>query len=173
MLRGLTTVVLTTSMLVTLVVPASPADEEEPKVRGKTAAQWQEVLQKDAKVEHRQGAVIALSLLGPKVRGVVPAVCVGLKDADSSVRLSAAQTLGQMGAEAKAALEPLIKTLKSQKDAAVRQAAATALGRFGPAARPALDSLNEALKDKQAGMRGAAAEALGRIGPDAWTSLPN
>src|SRR5260370_10742902 len=99
MLRGLTTVVLTTSMLVTLVVPASPADEEEPKVRGKTAAQWQEVLQKDAKVEHRQGAVIALSLLGPKVRGVVPAVCVGLNDAHSSGPLRSAQTQVPIGSE--------------------------------------------------------------------------
>jgi HEAT repeat protein len=147
--------------------------DDPPKAGGKTAAQWQEILQKAGKPELRQRALLALSILGPKVQGVVPAVCAALKDADAAVRADAAQTLGQMAPEAKPAIESLTEALKSEKEGAVRQAEATALGRFGPAAKTAQDRLTESLKDKHAGTRGAAAEALGRIGPDAWTSVAN
>src|SRR5437868_5544482 len=63
-------------LLLALVMPttgtvARAADGEEPTVRGKRAAEWLEMLQKDPKVERRRAALIALGILGPKVPGVV------------------------------------------------------------------------------------------------------
>ena len=83
MLRGL--LILTLSLLTSTGSVVSSADEPEPTVRGKTASQWIDILQKDAKPERRQGALLALGILGPKVPGVVVGISAGLADSDIGV----------------------------------------------------------------------------------------
>src|SRR5262249_46546967 len=148
-------------------------EDKEPMVRGKTASEWIDMLLKDPKVEHRRAALVALTLLGPKVGGVVPGICAALMDKEAGVRHQAAQTLGQMGPEAKQAAEPLAELLKSDRVESVREAAAKALGRLGLNSKPAIPDLIAALRDPHSGTRAAAVEALGRIGPEAKIALPN
>ena len=114
---------------------------DDPTVKGKTAAEWRQVLEKDPNADQRRGALLALSILGPKVAGVVRGVSVGLKDADASVRESAAQTLGEMAPEATDGLKALAAAVESDQGDKVREAAARAIGRFGPAAKTSVSSL--------------------------------
>jgi HEAT repeat protein len=69
------------------------------------------------------------------------------------------------GAEAKTAMEALIKMIKD-KDPDVRKATAHALGQFGPAAKAALEPLTQAAeKEFVRDVREALNDALGRIRP--------
>ena len=109
-----------------------------------------------AKPERRQGALLALGILGPKVPGVVVGISAGLADSDIGVRRRAAQILGEMGAGAKGTVDALAKAVKSDKEASVRESAARALGRIGPDAKSAVSILGDALQDQHAGTRAAA-----------------
>src|SRR5262245_25509583 len=82
------------------------ADDGEPTLRGKTVTQWLEMLHgRESKLEDRQRALLALRILGPKVRGVVPGLGQALrKNPEPSIRRGAAQYLGQMGDEAQDAI---------------------------------------------------------------------
>jgi CubicO group peptidase (beta-lactamase class C family) len=91
-----------------------------------------------------------------------------LSSTDPAQREQAATELGRRGAEAAAAVAPLVAAL-GDGDAYVRGAAAVALGRIGPAAVPALVRV---LDDGLAPQRVGAATALGRLGPDAAPALP-
>ena len=84
-------------MLLTGHVRSQLTNEKQPVVKGKTASEWIDILEKDQKVERRRAALIALGILGPKVPGVITGVSSGLNDSDAIVRRSAAQTLGEMG----------------------------------------------------------------------------
>src|SRR5437588_7566537 len=109
------------------VVVARAQDEDS--IGGKTTSQWVQILRSGKQVKPRQAAVTALELLGPKVRGVLPALTEALeKDPDAEIRQHVAQALGRMGAEARTAVEPLGKAVAKDKSAAVREAAALALG---------------------------------------------
>ncbi len=68
-------------------------------------------------------------------------------DSSAHLRNKAAEALGQIGPEARAAVPALIQTLK---DPEVRAAAITALGAMGPAAKEALPALQELTKAKGA-----------------------
>ena len=153
--------------LLIVLLSAGSAEYQTPKdqpkvVRGKTASEWIELLEKDPKPERRRAALVALSILGPKEPGVVVGVSTGLNDSDAAVRRQAAQTLGEMAPAAKVALDSLARTMESDKEPGVREAAAKALGRFGPDAKPVISSLTQALQDRHAGTRAAAAEGLSR-----------
>src|SRR5262249_29158552 len=100
---------------VLLVVAGRASQGDEPTVLGKKAAAWLEMLQTDPSVKHRRAALIALASIGPKVRGVVPGVVGALQDAEAEVRQDAARTLGQMGVDAKEAVEPLARVLRADK----------------------------------------------------------
>jgi hypothetical protein len=78
-------------------------------------------------------------------------------------RFCAADALGWMGPEAKAAVPALANALKDQ-DILVRAAAAEALGKMGPAAKAAVPALNEALQDDSEAVRRYAEYALEQIG---------
>src|SRR5207302_8125944 len=132
-------------MLLTGHVRSQITNEKQPVVKGKTASEWIDILEKDQKVERRRAALIALGILGPKVPGVITGVSSGLNDSDAIVRRSAAQTLGEMGPGAKNAVDSLARTLESDKDQAVREVAAKALGRIGADAKYAVSSLANAL----------------------------
>src|ERR1700745_855060 len=91
-------------MLAGGVLPALRAADDEPTVRGRTASEWLEMLHQDPQPQRRRAALIALGILGPNVRGVVPGVGQALKDADVEVRRGAAQLLAQMGPDGNATL---------------------------------------------------------------------
>src|SRR6516165_7235018 len=97
--------------LVVFSATSPSCSEDEPTVRGKKASEWTEILQKDPKLEKRQAALIALRILGPKVPGVVTGASSGLNDPASSIRQSAAQVLGEMGAAAEASIPALARAL--------------------------------------------------------------
>jgi HEAT repeat protein len=85
-----------------------------------------------------QAAVAIWSMGGAHAKEAVGALIPLLKDQESSVRLSAAGALGQIGPEASAAA-PALKTTLKDSDPYVRAQAATALGqiRHDPAASSA------------------------------------
>ena len=85
-----------------------------------------------------------------------------LKDKDPNIRRNAAQALGNVGPEAKAAVPALTETLKD-KDDFVCQCAAYALGNIGPEAKAAVPALTEATQSKNYFVRQSAVAALGKI----------
>ena len=66
--------------------------------------------------------------------------------------------LGEMGAEAKAAVVDLTAVLKEDRDETVRRYTAEVLGRIGPAAKGAVPNLIAVLKEKAADATGDARE---------------
>ncbi len=93
----------------------------------------------------------------------VPTLIEALKDPDSDVGYGAAQALGRIGPEAKAAVPALIKALVDDPRNTVRSHAAQALGQIGPEAKAAVPALIEALKDENENVRNAADGALRKI----------
>jgi HEAT repeat protein len=134
---------------------------------------------KDEKKEMIEAAVTALGKMGP---AAVPALADAFKGSSFSktakakgnnqprmeseqafLRRRAAEALGRLGPEAKAAVPALISALN---DPAARIDAALALGEIGPAARsaiPALTSIADEKKPKDKALKKAAADALRKI----------
>src|SRR5207248_9164135 len=147
-------------------------DKGEATVRGKTAAEWIEILRSDKQPSRRRAALIALNAFGPKSSFVIPAVAESLrKDASEDVRAAAAQLLGsfvplasQEKLEIRDGIEALTEALRTDKADRVRQTAAVSLGKVGAEARAAVASLAGALKAKHPGTSAAAAESLAALG---------
>jgi HEAT repeat protein len=91
-----------------------------------------------------------------------------LKDANGTVRLRAAGTLGDRGRAARAAVPALAAALADPLDS-VRRRASRALAQVG---RPAVPELIKALASPSFPARARAAEALVWIGPDAADAVP-
>jgi len=99
---------------------------------------------------------------GPLVADIVPPLIESLRDAESSVRVRAAQAIGILGAKAEEAVPGLIKDLRDE-ESYVRQWSAMALGSIGPKARAAIPALTEALLDDDEFVRDEASQALDSI----------
>jgi len=95
--------------------------------------------------------------------GAVPLLIQSLDDSVADVRLSAAQTLGGLGAAAANSVGQLT-TLLSDPVTSCRQAAVNALGAMGPGAVEATQALTEAAGKDHRKVRAAACRALGAIG---------
>jgi HEAT repeat protein len=109
----------------------------------------------------REAATRALGALGHE-QGTVVALCRVLEDESSDLRRIAAETLGEIGPGAEAAVPALIQAL-GDESAAVRRAAAAALEEIGPAAAEAVPALIQALTDEGYGVVSAALQALQSI----------
>jgi HEAT repeat protein len=154
---------------------ASPATSQE--VLGKDKAEWIKILKSDPKPELRRAAVIALGIIGPTQKDVLPELSKALtEDKDEFVRLQVVAILGTAvrtgerkkdQPEVRDVLATLVDVLKDDKSAAVRAQTASLIGKLGEHAKPAIGNLESALKDESAGVRAAAANALGQIGVDA------
>jgi HEAT repeat protein len=94
-----------------------------------------------------------------------------LKDTDGELRIAAADGLGELGAEAGAAVPALGESLRDVHPG-VRQASARALGKMGDGARPAVASLEGALDDPELIVQLAAAWALVKLDPDGKKYVP-
>jgi len=113
-------------------------------------------------------ASLALGQIGKSAVGVL---IDGMKSDRASVRWDSAVALGQIGADARAAVPQLIAML-DDKDPIYRTQAATSLGQIGPGAKEAVPALIKALKDRYYTVRQFAAQALGDIGPAAKAAIP-
>jgi HEAT repeat protein len=98
---------------------------------------------------------------------VVPALVSVLDHKEGGLRYDAARALGQMGAEAKAAI-PALARLQADKDEAVRREATKALCHIGKAALPALTA---SLQSDSVEVRRNVVVALSNLGPDALPAL--
>ena len=76
------------------------------------------------------------------------------------VRLPAVEALGEIGADAKAAVKPLANVMVSDSDAAVRLGAIKALDKIDPGAKDFLKALEKSKFDPDAAVRKASEEAL-------------
>jgi HEAT repeat protein len=102
----------------------------------------------------------------------VPVLARLAADKSYDAREYVIEFLGEIGADARAAVPTLIEILKEPGKAKYRRYAAEALGRIGPDARAAVPALIEALDSNTASVVDRSVEALGRIGPDARAALP-
>jgi serine/threonine protein kinase len=106
----------------------------------------------------------------PAVAPEVVQLMAVLEDRDASARWKAAEALGNMGGQARAAVPALIGLLGDQQEV-VRWRTAEALGKIGPDAVRAVPALVRTLSGT--GLPATeAAKALGRIGPAARESVP-
>lgn len=112
----------------------------------------------EAILRERKKYVVGLGALGPEA---VPGFVSQLKSPDAKARLTAAEELGNIGSDAKAAVAPLTEVL-NDGDWAVRIKAADALVKIDPAAPKAIDTLVAAIG--QEAHRAAAVETLGGLG---------
>jgi hypothetical protein len=85
-----------------------------------------------------------------------------LHSINEDVSRQAAEAMGKIGPDAKAAIPALIAALKDN-DKEVRRAATYALSNIGPEAKAAVPALTKALKDKDGNVRVYAAKALEKI----------
>ncbi len=123
------------------------------------------------------GAAWALLQLDPKnadfIEIAVPRLAFGLERPDPRVRKLAAETLGQLGSAAAAAVPALAKRIGEDDDPLVRANCALALAQMGDASRTAVPALVRMLQSEPAGGRRAVLFALGNLGPVAIDALPD
>jgi HEAT repeat protein len=94
----------------------------------------------------------------------IPELIEALRDKDDDVRMWAATALGQIGADAVSAVEPLLSLLQEEQNPQVIPCAVRALGEIGPGARAALPVLVEMVQTAHLSQI-FAAQAIWRIGP--------
>jgi HEAT repeat protein len=110
--------------------------------------------------------------LGPGAADLVDGLVKALRgDGPALVRARAAQALGRLGPEARAAAPALGEAL-DDADSSVRHSAAFALGRLGRGAEAAVPALVATLRKKEDGLlRARAAAALEAFGPAAAAAV--
>ena len=135
--------------------------QEIPKevVAGRSLAEWSAELRSSSPVVRRR-AVLSLGAFG---KSAVPELTKVLSHEDAVVRYWAASELGDLGDDAKLAVEPLRRVLE-EKSIGVRIAAAYALCRIGQV-EEGLPTLLEGLKYDERGVWNSSADFLARIGP--------
>jgi HEAT repeat protein len=112
--------------------------------------------------EVRGNAALTLGFMKEFAPTTIPALKPLLKDKDTRVRLTTAQSLGKLG-ETETAIATLTSLL-SHRNFIYRGDAAEALGSLGDAAKPAIQQLIPLLKDQERMVRSQASEALKKLG---------
>jgi HEAT repeat protein len=100
----------------------------------------------------------------------IPRLIQDLKEGDENCRAEAAEALGDLGADGKAALPALVSALGDEGER-VRQNVLRAIIAIGPDAK-ATPALTNSLKDSDSLVRALSANALGQLGPLARQSVP-
>lgn len=135
-------------------------------VAGRSQSEWSADLRSPSPVVRRR-AVLSLGAFG---KTAVPELAKALAHEDAVVRYWAASALGDLGGDAKSALEPL-RRVHGEKSIGVRIAAAYAMCRIGQV-EEALPTLLEGLKHDARGVWNSSADFLARIGPPAIGAIP-
>ena len=107
----------------------------------------------------------AVWVLGSMGHAAVEHLIPQLQDTDVQVRSSAAHALGNISADAVAAVPSLSDALIDEEPE-VRRGAAAALSSIGKRAQAALPALRSAIKDVDPRVRGTALVALANVSPD-------
>lgn len=136
----------------------------------------------DPDVRIRRNVALVLTVLAGKwykpsapsldIRPCLTALITALKDSDSSVRARAAHAIGEIGADAVAAI-PALLTLLMNADEGSRIGACIALRGIGPAAKPAMPALKRALDDPSEDVRRFAKQAINSIQDRHNSTVPN
>jgi len=126
----------------------------------------------DSKVGQR--AAQALGRIGSGARSATPALVGLLRSTQSSVRITAAIALGDVGADRTTAdtVSVALGLALADANTTVRQQAALSLAKLGREARAALPHLTQALRDENTFAHRHVAHALGEMGPAAASALP-
>ena len=119
-----------------------------------------DLLKKDDSNFVRANAAEALGQERTPGPEVVQGLIQALSDLEEGVRGGAADALGQLGPEAKAAIGPLIVVSQDDRDAFSRKRAADALSRIGAATRASLDGLAAAMHDQNPAARKKVIDAV-------------
>lgn len=135
-------------------------------IAGRTLSEWAGELRSPSPVVRRRAALS----LGAFGKSAVPELTKALAHEDAVVRYWAASALGDVGEDAKSALEPL-RTVLGERSIGMRIAAAYALCRIGQV-EEGLPTLLEGLKDETRGVWNSSADFLARIGPPANAAIP-
>ncbi len=135
-------------------------------VAGRSLVEWSAELQSSSPVARRR-AVLSVGACG---KSAVPVLTKALAHEDEVVRYWAASELGDLGEDAKSAVEPLRKLL-GEKPIGVRIAAGYALCRIGQVEQ-GLPALLEGLQHDERGVWNSSADFLARIGPPAKGAIP-
>src|SRR5262249_47221669 len=123
---------------------------------------------KDKNPAARQEAAKALGVIGPPA---IPALVELLKDADSDIRIAAADALAHSGSDARGALPALDKAMKDPEQL-VREHTAFALAVVvNRDDQFLLPNLINGLQDQDPEVRRQVAMALGRFGPAGKSAL--
>ena len=195
--RKLIVVLGTVALLVMAVTLKRPAleqwylwqleseNEEERAIAAETLGEMNSVraVPKLAETLAKEPGPYARTRIADALRGIVPgavsavdavpALIDALKADHEDVRGTAAEILGKIGSQAKAAIPALGTALATDKSVSVRTVAAGALGEIGRGVKDAVPVLEEALKCRFDDVRDSAAYALGEIGPEAAGALPS
>jgi HEAT repeat protein len=135
-----------------------------------------EALRQDKSSAVREAAARALGgKMVPHSKTAAVALGEALADPDGAVRAAAAESLKDLGVDARPALRPLLSVLKDPKAGRFTQIyAIQALSRFETAAGDVVPALLASFADPAAapGVHAAAAEALARLGPEATKAAP-
>jgi HEAT repeat protein len=119
----------------------------------------------------RRNAATALGRISRGSDVAVNALVAALNDTE--VGPSAAQALGEIGPQARPAIEPLKEWIKTDKDARIRIHAAAAVMRIDPKfSKSSLTILIDGLNDKRSFVRHNAVGALEDLGPVAKEAVP-
>lgn len=181
-----------------MLVARTKADEGESVLyKGKTAAQWIDLLRRSRSDNVRAQAAEGLGFLAREGRwtyggfsdvpidspdptklsdqvlqSVVAGLVDGLNDRSPRVRASSAIAISWIGPRAKAAVPALSRLLQGAKDDDTRTNALTALGRIGPDANAAIPRLKSILAEGDAHARVKVAGALRMVGAPPDSYLP-
>ncbi len=124
---------------------------------------------KDPAVQVRQNTVNLIGFFGNGSKEGFEVFTMGIKDTDSTVRISAAHHANFFGAKSWPHLE---ESLKSTKDSGLRQAVLQGMLNTQFKSKTAVEPLTDCLKDTNPTVRMWACVILGNIGPDAAAALP-
>ena len=125
------------------------------------------VLARDA----RMNTVALLRDLPEQSKTILPELLRRLEDEDAQVRLHAAITMGNIGADARAAMPTLLEFTRSTAHV-MRVYSARALWKVSGEVDPALTVLEAGLQEKSAKFRWAAPVFLGEMGAEAARAIP-
>ena len=114
--------------------------------------------------EFRNNALFALSKMQSKAVPAVPHIIRALQDKNGVTRQYAVICLGEIGADAKAALQPLLTILRNDNNADVKKSAIQAIGKLGAEAKTAVPELIGYLGSKSKDLQREAVLALKTIG---------
>lgn len=102
---------------------------------------------------------------------VIPPLLIALTNANSTLHLAAATTLGLLRSRASSAI-PILETKLSDSDAGMRAAAARTIGLIGEGSDQTIATLITALAETNSQVRASAAMALAAFGTRAEAALP-